>query len=105
MLSFIHVNQKRINFIRIIKKIPAKIVIDPYDEPTFHKKEYTKVTEMRFLNSLKDFPCMIFIYGPKVALYTVKGELVGIIIKNKEFSEAFKLIFDLYWNQGKPAKL
>ena len=54
---------------------------------------------------LKNFPCMIFIYGNKVAIYTVKEDLIGIIIKNKEFSEAMRLIFNLYWAKGTPAKL
>src|SRR3989344_6211569 len=92
-------------FLRINKKIPAKIVIDPYDEETFHKPSYKKITEMKFNESLKDFSCMIFIYGNKVAMYTVKGELVGVIIKNKEFSEAMRIIFDMYWRQGKSVKL
>jgi sugar-specific transcriptional regulator TrmB len=91
--------------LRITKKIPAKIVIDPYNEETFHKPSYRKITEMKFVESLKDFPCMVFIYGNKVAIYAVEGELVGIIIKNKEFSEAMKIIFNIYWKQGKPAKL
>src|SRR3989339_223529 len=33
--------------LRITKKIPAKIVIDPYDEETFHKPSYKKITEMK----------------------------------------------------------
>ncbi|MEK6934756.1 MAG: helix-turn-helix domain-containing protein [Nanoarchaeota archaeon] len=91
--------------LRITKKIPAKIVIDPYDEETFHKSSYKKITEIRFVESLKNFPCMIFIYGNKVAIYTVEGELIGIIIKNKEFSQAMKIIFNLYWKLGKPIRL
>ncbi len=91
--------------LRMSKKIPAKVVIDSYDEENFHKPAYKKITEMRFNNSLRDFPCMIFIYGGKVAIYTVEGELVGVIIKNKEFSQGMKLIFDLYWKQGRKAKL
>jgi len=91
--------------IRLEKKIPAKIVIDRYDEETFHKSTYKKITEMRFLDSLKDFPCMVFIYGNNVAIYTLKDELVGIIIKNKQVAEAMKLIFNIYWSQGKPAKI
>ena len=65
---------------------------------------YKKITEIRFLNSLKDFPCMIFIYGNKVAMYTVKGELVGLIISNKEFAQAMKIMFDVYWGMGKKGK-
>jgi len=91
--------------IRLINKIPAKIIIEKFDEPRFHEKDYKKITELRFLESLKDFPCMIFIFGERVALYTVKGDLVGIIIKNKEVSQAIKIIFEVYWNMAKPAKI
>lgn len=96
---------QHVRVLRLQNKIPAKIVIDPYDEDIFHKASYKKITELRFLPSLRDFPCMIFIYGSKVAMYTVQGDLVGIIIKNKEFSQAMQLIFSLYWRQGKPARL
>ncbi len=48
---------------------------------------------------------MIFIYGNKVALYTLKGDLVGLIIKNKEVAEAMRFVFETYWSLGKPAKL
>ena len=91
--------------IRSVNKIPAKVIIERFDEPRFHEKNYKKITELRFLESLKDFPCMIFIFGERVALYTVEGDLVGIIIKNKEVSQAIKLIFDVYWNMAIPAKL
>lgn len=87
--------------IRIDRKIPAKIVIDKYDEEIFYKKEYKKITEMRFNDSLKNFPCMIFIYGKKVALYTLKKDLIGVIISNGQVAEAMKLIFDIYWVNSK----
>ena len=90
---------------RIDGNIPAKVVIDPTDEPLFHTAKYKKLTELRFLPSLEDFPAMIFIYGNKVAMFTVRGDLVGVIIENKEFSQAMKIVFDMYWSQAKPAKL
>lgn len=86
---------------RLERNIPAKIVIDPSDEDIFHTKKYKKLTEMRFLKSLKTFPAMIFIYGDKVAMFAVKGDLVGIIISNKEFSQAMKMIFNVYWKMSK----
>ena len=92
-------------FMRIDRNIPAKIIIDPTEEPSFHTKKYKKLTELRFLSSLEDFPAMIFIYGNKVAMYVLKGDLIGVIIENKEFSEAMKMIFEMYWSQAKPAKL
>ncbi|MGV8141264.1 MAG: TrmB family transcriptional regulator [Candidatus Woesearchaeota archaeon] len=89
---------------RIEKRIPAKIVIDAYDEQRFHDKNYKKITEMRFNDSLRDFPCMIFIYGNKVALYTLKKDIIGIIISNEQVAQSMKLIFNIYWENGKPAK-
>ncbi|MFH1063548.1 MAG: helix-turn-helix domain-containing protein [Candidatus Woesearchaeota archaeon] len=91
--------------IRLDKKIPAKIVIDPFDEPTFHKEEYKRITEMRFTPALKDFPCMVFIYGKKVALYTLKNDLVGIIISNEQVAQSMKLVFQMYWDMAKPADI
>jgi len=91
--------------IRLEKGIPAKIVIDPADEDIFHTAKYKKLTGVRFSNALKEFPAMIFIYGEKVAMYTVKGELVGIIIQNKEFAQAMLMVFNMYWNQAKAAKI
>jgi sugar-specific transcriptional regulator TrmB len=90
---------------RIENKIPARIVIDKYDEERFHTEKYKNLTKMRFLESLKDFPCMIFIYGDKVAIYTLKTDLVGVIIKNKEVAQAMQMIFETYWDISKPARL
>lgn len=99
-----HLPQHSAN-LRIDNKIPAKIIIDLYEEPRFYNKKYQKLTEMRFLDSMKDFPCMIFIYGDRVALYTLQGDLVGVIIRNKEVSQAMKMVFDFFWNNSKAMKL
>ncbi|MBI4145668.1 hypothetical protein HY493_05710 [Candidatus Woesearchaeota archaeon] len=87
---------------RLERNIPAKIVIDPTDEDVFKTKKYKQFTEMRFLKSLESFPAMIFIYGTKVAMYTTQGDIVGVIIDNKEMSQAMKIVFELYWMQAKP---
>jgi HTH-type transcriptional regulator, sugar sensing transcriptional regulator len=96
---------EHVRTIRLERKIPAKIVMDKYDEETFHKQEYKKITEIRYNNSLKDFPCMIFIYGNKVAIYTLKVDIIGIIIKNKQVAEAMKIVFDVYWSNAKKMKI
>lgn len=87
--------------IRMERKIPARIVIETYDEPRFKEKQYKQITQMKFLDSMEDFPCMIFIYGNKVALYTLKGELVGLIIKNEQVAKAMQLVFEMYWKMAK----
>jgi len=90
---------------RLKNNIPAKIVIAPLENEMFHLKKYKRLTEMRFLDAMKEFPVMILIYGDKVAIHTVKGDLVGIIINNKECADAMKLIFDMFWKMGKPSKI
>lgn len=89
--------------LRMDRKIPAKIIIEPYKEEIFSAPEYKKITEMRFLDSMKDFPCMIFIYDnvKKVALYTLKKDLVGIIISNEQVAQAMKMMFDILWKGAK----
>ncbi len=89
---------------RIEKKIPAKMIYDYTDEPILHTKEYQSLSELRFSDKFDDFPVMIFIYGDKVSMFSHKTDLVGVIIKNKDFAEAMKMIFEMYWEQAKPAK-
>jgi len=89
---------------RMEKNIPAKIIYDYTDEPILHTKEYQKVSELKFYDGFENFPVMIFIYGDKVSLFSHKTDLVGVIIKNKDFAEAMKMIFDMYWVVSKPAK-
>lgn len=89
---------------RIEKKIPAKMIYDPVDEPILHTKEYQEVSELRFLKEMEEFPTMIFIYGEKMAMFSFKTDLIGIIIKNKDFAETMKMIFYSYWKRAKPAK-
>lgn len=90
---------------RLENNISAKIVIAPLENEIFHLKKYKKLTQMRFLDAMKDFPVMIFIYGERVAIHTVKGDLVGIIINNKECAVAMRLIFDMFWKMGRASRI
>jgi len=90
---------------RIEKGIPAKMIYDETDEPILHTKQYQKVSELRFYKGFENFPVMIFIYGNKVSMFSHKTDLVGIIIKNKDFAEAMKMVFEMYWQVAKPSKL
>lgn len=105
-LSVIALKHQPVHFrkIRLQKKIPAKLVID-YNEVGFHDKDVKKITEIRVLENLKDFPAMVFIYGNNVAINALKGDLVGVLIRNKEIAQAMKMVFDIYWNQGEKVKM
>lgn len=86
--------------IRIENKINAKIIIEKTAQKRFIETNYQKFTQIKYLESLKDFPCMIFIFGDKTAIYTLESDIIGIIIKNKEITKAIKIIFNLYWKMA-----
>lgn len=88
---------------RIEKGIPAKMVYDPVDEPILHTKEYQDVSELRFLENMKEFPGMFFIHGDKVSMFSHKTDLVGITMKNKDLAQCMLLIFNTFWKAAKPA--
>lgn len=87
--------------VRISNEIPAKIIIDNNKESIFETSKYKNITQIRYNSKLKDFPAMIFIYGNKVAIYTLKKELIGIIINNEQIAFAMDMIFEFYWNSSK----
>ena len=87
--------------IRLERKIPAKIIIEPNSNRLFETKAYKKITKIRFLPLLKEFPCMIYIYGKKVGILSIRKETVGFIIQNEQVAQTMKLIFDILWNQAK----
>jgi sugar-specific transcriptional regulator TrmB len=87
--------------IRLERNISAEIIIDEDSEDIFSTKKYQKLTNLKILPSLVDFPVMIFIYGNKTAIYTLETDLAGLIIENSSVSKAMKLIFDVFWSQAK----
>ena len=93
--------------IRLNKKIPIKVILEPSDDPIFHTKRYKSITEMRQTPLLKDFDGMVFIYGngKKAAFFVSEKDTVGISIDNAQFAKSIKMIFELYWKLAKPFKL
>lgn len=53
--------------------------------------------------SKKDFPISsdVAIFSDRVAISTLKGDMVGVIIENKEIAKVFRSIFDLAWKTTK----
>lgn len=89
---------------RLERNIPADIVIEHSNEEIFTSSKYKKLTRMRILPSLKSFPAMIFIYGNKIALFTLDKDVVGVIISNEQVAMAMKMVFDTYWSTAKEVK-
>jgi len=80
---------------RITKKIKFKFIYTDKEE----KKDDPNFTFSRFIPEDK-FPLSssFIIYDDKVAIVSLKGKLVGVIIENKEITNTFKSIFELAWD-------
>lgn len=83
---------------RVKLKIPARILTEKTSSSIKHKKEgRSKHRELRFLPNNKAFTNATFIYGDKVAIMSLHENYLGILIKNKEIANNWKLIFNLLW--------
>lgn len=94
------------NFIkrRVEDKIPLQILSE--DSPTTRKllvsKDKKEFRETRLLEELKNISINQYIFDDSVAILNSKeGEFSGIIIRNKEFSDCQKLIFEKLWKNAK----
>ena len=61
-------------------------------------REKLELTTARFIPSEK-FPLSssFIIYDSKVAMVSLKGKLIGVIVENKEIANTFRSIFNLAW--------
>lgn len=80
---------------RLARKIQVKALYTRSQGPF---KDIAKGDELRIIPKDK-FPITvdITIFSDKVALSSLKGKLVGVILENKEIAITFKSIFDLAW--------
>jgi sugar-specific transcriptional regulator TrmB len=63
----------------------------------------SELREIRFLPNDFKINTYFQIYGNKVAILTLRREeLVGVIIENKDITEAQKSLFEFLWNKSKP---
>jgi hypothetical protein len=43
----------------------------------------------------------LLVYGNKVAISTLKGKHISILIENREIAQTIRSLFDLLWNKAK----
>jgi len=68
-------------------------------EETFLNKDAQRLVDRHIINSYKlDLSAQILIYGNKVAIISLKKEIVATILENKDIADSFKRIFDALWN-------
>jgi HTH-type transcriptional regulator, sugar sensing transcriptional regulator len=81
---------------RQLRKVQVRSIIN--DEFNGLKSDATNITI-----PFRKYPITsdIALFGDKVRIATQKGNLVGLIIENKEISDTLKIIFDLAWEYAK----
>jgi len=93
------------NFIknRIKNKIFIRLLNEKSEETIelMKNKDKKEMRDTRFISELKDIPITEYIYGDKVAILSTNlDDPFGILIRNKDFAKAQKLIFELLWDKA-----
>ncbi|MEK6927528.1 MAG: helix-turn-helix domain-containing protein [Nanoarchaeota archaeon] len=89
---------------RVKKKIFIKLLTEKTKESLSLMKGRDKfeMRETRFVEEMKDIPITEYIYGDNIAvLGTDIKNPMGLIIRNKDFAKAQKLLFDLAWKNSR----
>lgn len=86
---------------RLLKKIKLKAVVDYSDEDFTREKKWRSLSEIRFNKKLKKINSYTLISENFVAYLTFSGELVGVLIKNKDVADKERLNFEILWEQAK----
>ena len=86
--------------------IKLRAVFEKSEHAEFRIKDpkIRKVTEMRFLEVMRDIPTVTLIAGNQVGILTLEKEIIGIHITNKEISQTQKFLFKNLWKQAKPLR-
>jgi len=83
--------------------IKMKAILERSEEAIFRitDSKISKYTEVRFLKDIKFLPSVTFIFGNKVAVITLKNELIGLKIEDKNVNQTQKILFEMMWKNAK----
>jgi len=87
---------------RLEKGIKISAVLDSLEnfEPKKEEK-WRKLSHTRVLRDISKINSYVLITSNLVGYMSFKGELIGILIKNKDIAEKEKFNFDLLWEKAK----
>ena len=87
---------------RVAKKIRSKIFYTSKKGPILKRYDKDMMREAKYISD-KEFPFKagIDIYENNVAIYTFKGNIIGILIENQDIADTLKSIFEIAWKNVK----
>jgi len=88
---------------RVERGIKLRAVFERSNEALFRLEDpkIAKVTKLRFIDSFSAMQTITIIAGDKVATLSLGGELLGVLIEDKEIAQTHRMIFELLWAQAK----
>jgi sugar-specific transcriptional regulator TrmB len=86
---------------RIAKKIKIKGVIDSLPGYIKNDKNWQELSDMKQNSKLSKLNSYVLATENMVGYLTLRGELTGILIKNKEIADNEKFTFELLWKESK----
>lgn len=79
---------------RIKRKISARIIVP---DTRSARNRSTAMSERKFAKDLAIFSSVFYVFGNKVATFSLKRWITVVVIENKEIAEGFRAIFEGYW--------
>lgn len=84
---------------RIQKRIPVKMILR--DTPHARERQRlgpSELREVRLMGDTGDFASLMFMWDSKIASFSLKDQVVSVIIESKEIAEGQMAMFNFIWN-------
>jgi sugar-specific transcriptional regulator TrmB len=89
---------------RVARKIPVKVI--SRDSPLSRQRQKLgpkELREVRIIHGEIEYHGMISVWNDKVAMFSLRNDLMGIVIESKELANAHRAMFQLLWHSLPPA--
>ncbi|MFH1457263.1 MAG: helix-turn-helix domain-containing protein [Patescibacteria group bacterium] len=86
---------------RIKKKIPVKVIL--FDSSQARQRQEKGLQELREVKIISDkytHHSLMLIWGNKIAIFSLKKQLVALVIESDEIAETLKMMFEFMWTTG-----
>jgi len=85
---------------RVENKIPLRVILRDTPKARERKNlEIQQLRQVRLLSTETDFNGLIFIWGNKIAMFSFKNDLVGVVIESKILAETERGLLNGLWDK------
>ncbi len=84
---------------RIQKKILVKIILKDTEKARHRQKMGPQeLREVRLIKDGTDFSSLVFMWNNKIASFSLREEMVAVVVESKEMAEGQMAMFNFIWN-------